>query len=421
MKTLALSLISYPLVSGFPHLRSLGDGAFLNHLQARQDSLSEGNCGPVPCTTFDEAEQFVSVSGEYEFVAPSKTDLRGPCPGLNAAANHGYLPHSGVATIQQTIDGLGAAYGMSPDLALFLAAYAVVIDGDIGSLSWSIGGPFPPTLINGVLGGDPQGISYSHNNYEGDSSATRADAYLNNGDASTMIVSKFQQLYDTAVNDRYTLDGFRGQYARTQQESIATNPYLFYAPFSALVVPAAYNFVLNFMSNHSAEEPNGYLDGNQLKQFFSVTGESGNFQYTPGYERIPEEWYRRPSSNQYSLVSVVADLAIGFVRDPSTIKFGGNTGTPNSFVGVDVGDLTGGVYNADTLLEGNNLGCFFLQAAQAGLPDILNGVLSDLAPALDLLNSAVSPVLADLACPQLEQYNQGLFNQFPGAKYHPTP
>jgi hypothetical protein len=41
-----------------------------------------------------------------------------------------------------------------------------------------------------------------------------------------------------------------------------------------------------------------------------------------------------------------------------------NTGTPNSFVGVDVADLTGGVFNSKTLLEGNNLGCFVYQRSQ---------------------------------------------------------
>ena len=42
--------------------------------------------------------------------------------------------------------------------------------------------------------------------------------------------------------------------------SIATNPYYFTGAFSTIVVvPAAYNFVINFMSNHSAAEPSGYL------------------------------------------------------------------------------------------------------------------------------------------------------------------
>jgi hypothetical protein len=41
---------------------------------------------------------------------------------------------------------------------------------------------------------------------------------------------------------------------------------------------------------------------------------------------------------------------------------GGNTGKPNTFTGVNIADLTGGVFNAETLLEGNNLMCFAFQA-----------------------------------------------------------
>jgi hypothetical protein len=42
----------------------------------------------------------------------------------------------------------------------------------------------------------PQGMSGSHNKYEGDASATRADAFLNNGDASSLNLTFFKQLYD---------------------------------------------------------------------------------------------------------------------------------------------------------------------------------------------------------------------------------
>jgi hypothetical protein len=41
---------------------------------------------------FDASKQYVSNKGTYAFVAPDLTvDSRGPCPGLNAMANHGYL------------------------------------------------------------------------------------------------------------------------------------------------------------------------------------------------------------------------------------------------------------------------------------------------------------------------------------------
>ena len=61
----------------------------------------------------------------------SDIDLRhlGPCPGLNAAANHGYLEHSGVQTIESTVAGLGAAYNLAAPAAAFLAAYAIIFDG----------------------------------------------------------------------------------------------------------------------------------------------------------------------------------------------------------------------------------------------------------------------------------------------------
>jgi hypothetical protein len=41
------------------------------------------------------------VTGSHSFVPPgfAKGDIRGPCPGLSVLANHGYLPHNGVATV----------------------------------------------------------------------------------------------------------------------------------------------------------------------------------------------------------------------------------------------------------------------------------------------------------------------------------
>ncbi|EEB95895.1 hypothetical protein MPER_05065, partial [Moniliophthora perniciosa FA553] len=32
---------------------------------------------------------------QHQFQAPSETDLRSPCPGLNTLANHGFLPRNG--------------------------------------------------------------------------------------------------------------------------------------------------------------------------------------------------------------------------------------------------------------------------------------------------------------------------------------
>lgn len=81
-----------------------------------------------------------------------------------------------MAHITDTVTGLGQLFGMSAELAGFLAAYAVAFDGDPLTLSWSIGGP------QGALLSNPQGISWSHNKYEGDTSIGRCDAYINGGE-----------------------------------------------------------------------------------------------------------------------------------------------------------------------------------------------------------------------------------------------
>jgi len=60
---------------------------------------------PISIPPFDAASQYVSNQGAHKFVPPGPTDQRGPCPGLNAMANHNYMPHNGIATIEQFIDG----------------------------------------------------------------------------------------------------------------------------------------------------------------------------------------------------------------------------------------------------------------------------------------------------------------------------
>ena len=145
-------------------------------------------------TTFDPAAQYISTSGEYAFVAPTETDQRGPCPGLNAMANHGYLPHNGVGNIQQFIQSCNYVYGMGLDLAGFLAVYGSLIDGN--GYEWSIGGPTPnvPAL---PLISDPQGISGSHNKYESDASPTRGDLYEYGNVSPISISSAYAQSLTT--------------------------------------------------------------------------------------------------------------------------------------------------------------------------------------------------------------------------------
>ena len=114
---------------------------------------------PIPI--FNAAAQYVDVGpgSGHEWQAPGPNDLRGPCPGLNAFANHGFIPKNGYATIGQFVEATERVVGMSADLAGFLALYGAVIDGS--GTGWSIGGT-PPASLEYPLGGG-NGISNSHN------------------------------------------------------------------------------------------------------------------------------------------------------------------------------------------------------------------------------------------------------------------
>lgn len=43
----------------------------------------------------------------YDFKAPGPGDSRGPCPGLNLLANHGYLPRNGTVNFGEVVEATG--------------------------------------------------------------------------------------------------------------------------------------------------------------------------------------------------------------------------------------------------------------------------------------------------------------------------
>ena len=220
------------------------------------------------------------------------------CPGLNALANHGYIPHNGVATIQQFIDGTFKGFGMASDLATFLAIYGSVVDGTL--TGWSIEG-VPHT-----------GIAGSHGNYDGDSSPNYAD--LNQyGSNVKLVLSQFKTLYNLqpdASTANYNLEVLRQFRGQRFQESIDKNPDFTYNPFAGiLVTQAAYTFIYRFMANKSAEYPEGVLNKDVLKSFFSISGPDSNLKWTKGYERFPDVFYKRAIGDEYSIPYFQTDIA----------------------------------------------------------------------------------------------------------------
>ncbi|KAG4270402.1 hypothetical protein FPRO04_11561 [Fusarium proliferatum] len=401
----------FPTTLAFPQmsaeqLKTYQEHAKRSPVACAYSQEEKRNAGECPFAKEKRAAKFnaekkrISVSGEHEFLPPNLKagDQRGPCPGLNALANHGYLPSNGVADMQTIIKATNEVYGMSLDLSGFLAVYGTVFNGNPVSLNpgYSIGGPsrFSQNILNG--GGllvTPSGLSGSHNKYESDVSATRGDLYVT-GNNYHVILERF-------VNFR---------------DSEKTNSHFFYSPFAGILVsPAAYSFPPRMMANHSGKYPEGYLSREVFTSFFGVKdSKPGNFKFNQGWERIQENWYRRPVEDEFSIPDFLGDVLEHAAKYPRLLNIGGNTGKVNSFSGVDIGDLTGGVFNTAMLLKGDNLECFVMQIIMAAAPDVLGSQFTDVTKALMPLADKLLQLLAGKTCPKLQKVNMKLFEKFPG-------
>jgi hypothetical protein len=75
--------------------------------------------------------------------------------------------------------------------------------------------------------------------------------------------------------------------------------------------------------------------------------------------------------------------------------------------------LTGGVFNAATLTQGNNFACYVYQLAAQAKPDIALG-------ALDALTGAVGSIIGNLGCPQLKAIDESNLKKYPGYSRKPV-
>ncbi|KAL9931441.1 hypothetical protein V8E36_009727 [Tilletia maclaganii] len=413
-----------------PQVRAEFEKALANLASRDDDSIVDPNGMP-----YDAEVQYVSVDGEHEWRAPGPDDTRGPCPGLNVLANHGYFNRDGTVSLTQAIQVVNDVFGLGPDLGAFLSAYAVVFTGNILDGEWSVGGPFYSDglgVVTNRLAGRPEGLN-SHNVYEGDASLSRWDYYANKGDDYTSNPTFFKQLVDLAGNDQtkgkdvYNADVLTQHKIVRFNHSISTNPYFFSSPIGGLIVTtAAHDFVVNFMSNNTDDgtgRNRQYLDEANLFPFFSYERlANGPLKYTPGHERFPPNWRRRPLAATYGLADVIANfLRVGLV-DTRLIAIGGNVGKVNTFAGIQVGNLTGGLLNVGTLLSNPDaFACFLYQASVESLvPSQLKFIYKDITDALNLVNDLIGRPLGAMAfkynpCPDVSVNAPDAYSKYPGS------
>ncbi|KAJ5288690.1 hypothetical protein N7478_001720 [Penicillium angulare] len=425
------SLTFSNIVSGFPDVGSFHDGLGHKNLHKRcpfADEQSPESAIHEKRFLFSSMNSPVDITGEHEFQPPNfeNGDQRGPCPGLNALANHGYIPRHGVVSFVNAVTAINEVYGMGVDLATVLAIMGTVWTGNPLSLDpgFSIGGR--DTGVNNLLDnlggllGDPLGLDGSHNFIEADSSNTRDDLYVT-GNNHRLNMDKFMAWYNMSTDGTFDMDLMAKRAKIRFEESIQTNPNFYYGPVTGLIARnAGYIFSARMFRNHSHENPEGVLTKSNIRNFYGIYGDEGNLTYREGWERIPENWYKTPVD--YGLLQLNLDTIDWILKYPELGSIGGNTGTVNSFAGVDPADLTGGVLNLTSLLEGNNLLCFVMEVLKFGSPNALDGLYKTIAEPLEFVTNLLAVPLLNLTCPAFEELQVGgkpfweaLQDDFPGA------
>jgi Peroxidase, family 2 len=184
--------------------------------------------------------------------------------------------------------------GWGLDLATFLSALAVYIDGNPLTQKVSIGGPDKRVgIIPGLSSGDtlPGGI-LKHNAYEIDSSLTRDDIALGNN--RVLNTTLFQQIWEVAdemnngvINDKVMTKVRQNRY----EASVRDNPKFTFAPIGVLFFFAD-QFLYNTMPTALDNGEPGPATRETVAPFYGAkpTGKT-TWEYVP--EHLPKNWIRR--------------------------------------------------------------------------------------------------------------------------------
>jgi hypothetical protein len=232
--------------------------------------------GRLPRPQKDTSAKLVNDKAHpWKPLAPG--DIRGPCPGLNTLASHGWLPRNGIASPSEIVTKVMEGFNMDFGLAVFVTYASHLVDGNLLTDRLSIGsktpltGPDPPAPA--IVGGLD-----THAVFEGDTSMTRGDFFFgNNHDFNETLFDEMTKFANQFGAGNYNLT-VAGEYrAQRIKDSTATNPtFSFVAPryFTAF---AESTFPISF-----------FIDGRQTDGQLNMTVARGFFQNS----QMPDGFFR---------------------------------------------------------------------------------------------------------------------------------
>lgn len=202
---------------------------------------------------------------DHPWQAPAKDARRGPCPGLNTIANHGYLPRNGIVNPVELLVGTFLGLNLSPDAAAILAGISFIGVGDLLQMKLSIGGRY----------GMGDGLSH-HGILEGDGSVTRKDHYFGNSwDADPQLVEMFVNETNTYGKGDVTLWSLANSRYRAWDQGRINNPVFDFNPWRMLVAYAESGFTFQVLRGSLAK-----FDEDAIRSWFL-------------HERFPKGWRKR--------------------------------------------------------------------------------------------------------------------------------
>ncbi|KAF9032969.1 aromatic peroxygenase precursor [Panaeolus papilionaceus] len=248
-------------------------------------------------------------------------DIRGPCPGLNTLASHGWLPRDGIATPSQIMLAVQEGFNMNFGTALLVTYAAFLVDGNVVTNRLSIGGktlrtglinPPAPAIVGGldthaVFEGKSTILFYHRTR---DASMTRGDAFFGNNHSFNETL--FQEMVDASNQfgaGKYNLTVAGELRHRRIQDSIATNPQFSFVSPRFFTAFAESTFPINFFIDGRNE--NGQLDMDVARGFFQNS-------------RMPDGFFRASSPRGADGITQV------FAAHP--IAPGRNVGGVNNYV-----------------------------------------------------------------------------------------
>ncbi|KAK3678167.1 hypothetical protein LTR78_002263 [Recurvomyces mirabilis] len=323
----------------------------------------------------------------HYYVAPGPNDIRGPCPGLNAAANHNFLSHDGVVTYNELVDAQQNVYNVGYDLANLLAVLGLTLtDGDLVTEKLSIGcDATTRTSVNPALTGSEPGLD-GHNKFEADSSLTRNDFFTHNGDDFSFNGTLFGMM-DTTCKSNFNREALSLYRSQRWHQSQAENSNFYFGPLSLLLYGAA-SFLYELMPSGT----HGYAP--DLATISSFFGAQKNSDGTWGFvhEKIPANWTNRVAP--YTNNDVTLEIVHMYLENP--VLFGGNTAA-GSFDALNFGAIQNGKISPS--ITPAQTSCLLYQLTTGQVPSYLNGVITPTVNALAFALKKLGPSFANLGCP----------------------